>query len=293
MAALATRGCANVLTPTRAACDLLDRAACEQWMRTHRPDVVIHCAAATGGVAWNAAHGFDAFRDNTLMLLHLVDAARSVGTKHMTHVSTSIAYPSGAQTPFQESMLWSGRPGGPTSGYAHAKRLGEVMLELAGRNDALSSCVVMPANVYGEGARMDPERSNVVAAMVRRFVQAANAQAEQVVCWGTGTPLREFIHVDDVAEGIVRATERISDPSPINIGTGTMCSIKELADMIAKAADWHGDIMWDASKPDGVAEVCCDTTRMEQALQWRPHMPLREGIARMVQWFQSEGANCR
>jgi len=129
--------------------------------------------------------------------------------------------------------------------------------------------------------------------MVRRFVQAANAQAEQVVCWGTGTPLREFIHVDDVAEGIVRATERISDPSPINIGTGTMCSIKELADMIAKAADWHGDIMWDASKPDGVAEVCCDTTRMEQALQWRPHMPLREGIARMVQWFQSEGANCR
>lgn len=287
-AALRERGCAELLTPSRADCNLLDGAHTSDWMASHRPDVVVHCAAATGGIAWNAAHGFEAFRDNMLMTLSLVDASRTHGVSHITHVSTSIAYPAHAQPPFVEADLWSGRPGGPTAGYAEAKRLGQVVLELASREGDLTSAVVMPANVYGAGARMDPERANVVGAMVHRFVDAARRGAGGVQCWGTGTPQREFIHVDDVAEGILRATERVTSPEPINLGTGNMCSIRELAELVAASAGWEGTIEWDASKPDGVPRVCCDIARMRSELGWIPTVSLTDGVREMVDWYRAE-----
>ncbi|MDP7029561.1 MAG: NAD-dependent epimerase/dehydratase family protein [Phycisphaerales bacterium] len=286
VAALRARGCAAVLTPSRRDCNLLDLAHTAAWVQANKPDTIIHCAAATGGIAWNAAHGLDAFRDNMLMILSLADAACAHGVSHVTHVSTSIAYPSHTQPPFTEDELWSGRPGGPTAGYAHAKRLGQVVLELGSRSGDLTAAVVMPANVYGSGARMDPDRANVVGAMVRRFVDAASRGLQRVECWGTGTPEREFIHVDDVAEGIVRATERVTVPEPINLGTGRMCSIRELAERVASAAEWTGTIDWDASRPDGVPSVCCDVSRMRSQLDWMPAMSLTDGLREMVDWYQ-------
>jgi nucleoside-diphosphate-sugar epimerase len=257
-------------------------------MHSAQPDIVVHCAAATGGIAWNAANGLAAFRDNMVMSLNLFESAASSGVSHVTHVSTSIAYPAEARPPFAEGTLWNGRPGGPTAGYAHAKRLGQVVLELAQQNSTMTAAVVMPANVYGVGARMEPERANVVAAMVHRFVEASLHGLERVSCWGTGTPQREFIHVDDVAEGIVLATERIDMPDPINLGTGVPCSIRELAELVAEAAEWKGEIDWDTSKPDGVPRVCCDVQRMKTALGWSPEIQLADGVRSMVQWYQHE-----
>ena len=279
-----------MLTPDRHACDLLDPGSVRAWASSAQPGMIIHCAAATGGVAWNAAHGYEAFRDNLLMVMHLVDAAVAYGVQHITHVSTSIAYPADAPVPFKESALWTGRPGGPTSGYAHAKRIGQVVLEHAAAQHGLCSAVVMPANVYGAGARMESDRSNVVAAMVRRFVEAGRRGATSVTCWGTGAPMREFIHVSDVAEGVVRAAERIDIAEPINLGTGIMCSVRELALMVASAADWSGSIEWDASKPDGVPEVCCDVTRMQELLSWGPCTQLEKGLCDMVSWYRAETA---
>ena len=285
---LRARGCGNIVQPTRSNCDLLDRDAVTSWMRSAKPDIVVHCAAATGGIAWNAANGLAAFRDNMVMSLNLFESAASNGVAHVTHVSTSIAYPADATPPFVERTLWDGRPGGPTAGYAHAKRLGQVVLELAQQNSAMTAAVVMPANVYGAGARMEPERANVVAAMVHRFVDASTRDLERVSCWGTGTPQREFIHVDDAAEGIVLATERIDTPEPINLGTGVPCSIRELAELVADAAGWKGEIDWDTSKPDGVLRVCCDVRRMKAALGWSPAIKLADGVRSMVQWYQHE-----
>ena len=285
---LQARGCGNIVQPTRSNCDLLDRDAVHSWMRSANPDIVVHCAAATGGIAWNAANGLAAFRDNMVMSLNLFESAASNGVAHVTHVSTSIAYPASATPPFVERMLWDGRPGGPTAGYAHAKRLGQVVLELAQQNSTMTAAVVMPANVYGVGARMEPERANVVAAMVHRFVDASSRGLDRVSCWGTGSPQREFIHVDDVAEGIVLATERIDTPDPINLGTGIPCSIRELAELVADAAEWKGEIDWDTSKPDGVLRVCCDVQRMKAALEWSPAIKLADGVRSMVQWYQHE-----
>ena len=285
---LRARGCSNIVQPTRSNCDLLDRDAVASWMHSAQPDIVVHCAAATGGIAWNAANGLAAFRDNMVMSLNLFESAASSGVSHVTHVSTSIAYPADARPPFAEGTLWNGRTGGPTAGYAHAKRLGQVVLELAQQNSTMTAAVVMPANVYGVGARMEPERANVVAAMVHRFVEASLHGLERVSCWGTGTPQREFIHVDDVAEGIVLATERIDMPDPINLGTGVPCSIRELAELVAEAAEWKGEIDWDTSKPDGVPRVCCDVQRMKAALGWSPEIQLADGVRSMVQWYQHE-----
>ncbi|MCH2139414.1 MAG: NAD-dependent epimerase/dehydratase family protein [Phycisphaerales bacterium] len=283
--ALAARGCRDVLTPSRGACDLLDRSASLGWMQSHKPDMVVHCAAATGGVGWNNTHAYEAFRDNLLMTLHLVDACIDCGVQHVTHISTSIAYPPTAAVPFEETSLWKERPGGPTAGYAHAKRLGQAVLEHAQSQHGLQSAVVMPANMYGAGARMDPSRSNVVAAMVKRFVDAADTGASEVVCWGSGRPMREFIDVRDVADGVVRAAERVDTPEPINLGTGQMCSIRELAERVASCVGWQGEIQWDTSKPDGVDKVCCDVNRMQQALEWLPCIELEDGLRRMVTWY--------
>ena len=284
---LKARGCAKVLAPSSAVCNLLDAESVGRWFKEHSPDVVVHCAAKTGGIAWNQTHGREAFRDNLLMALFLIDAAVDGGVQHMTHVSSSIAYPGGADIPFVESELWKGRPSGPTAAYAHAKRLGQIPLELACNGSDMSAAIVMPANVYGAGARVDAARANVVGAMVRRFVHAARDGKGHVVCWGSGTPEREFIHVRDVAEGIVRATERVATPQPINLGTGVSCSIRSLAEQTAEAAGWSGVIEWDTSRPDGVPRVCCNVDAMTSQLNWAPTTSLDDGLRDMVSWYQA------
>ncbi len=285
-AALVGQGCRHLLTPGRHECNLLCEKDVTTYMTAHCPDIVIHVAASTGGIAWNAAHGSIAFEENMRMAVHMLSAAATAGCAHVTYLSTSIAYPPSAKIPLHESQLWDGLPAGPTKGYATAKKLGGFFLQQLIHEHDMTGAVLMPANVYGRGARMDPARSNVVAAMVHRFVEAKRDGAKTVTCWGSGTPEREFIHVDDVAEGIVRATACVDDPSPMNLGTGTACTIRELAERTAHAVGWVGEITWDTSKPDGVPRVCCDVTRMQQSLCWKPQITLDEGLKDMVAWHQ-------
>jgi GDP-L-fucose synthase len=153
----------------------------------------------------------------------------------------------------------------------------------------MTGAVVMPANIYGRGARMDSDRSNVVAAMTHRFVDAKRRSLAAVQCWGSGTAEREFIHINDVAEGIVLATERVDDPSPINLGTGKSVTIRRLAELAANAAGWSGEIGWDTTKPDGVPRVCCDISRMRSMLDWTPTTSLDDGLRDMVHWYKNLG----
>ncbi|MCH2141376.1 MAG: NAD-dependent epimerase/dehydratase family protein [Phycisphaerales bacterium] len=287
-AALMEQGCNDILAPSRDECNLLHQEHVTQYLMEHRPNIVIHAAASTGGIAWNAANGSTAFHDNMLMALHTFVAAAQAGCSHITHLSTSIAYPPSATIPLVESQLWDGLPSGPTAGYATAKKLGGFLLQQLISDHDMTAAVVMPANVYGRGARMDPARSNVVAAMVHRFVDAKRLGLDAVTCWGSGKPEREFIHIDDVADGVIRATACIDNPSPINLGTGHACTIRELAERTANAAGWSGHIAWDTSKPDGVSRVCCDVSQMKRSLDWMPKVSLDDGLSDMVRWYQNE-----
>jgi GDP-L-fucose synthase len=287
--ALHARGCANVDTPSSKECNLLDQTSIGNYICANTPDILIHVAARTGGIAWNAAHGAEAFHDNLLMAINVFDAAARHACSHITHVSTSIAYPANAQVPFCEDDLWNGLPGGPTAGYAHAKKIGGLLLSHITREYDMTGAVVMPANIYGRGARMDSDRSNVVAAMTHRFVDAKRRSLAAVQCWGSGTAEREFIHINDVAEGIVLATERVDDPSPINLGTGKSVTIRRLAELAANAAEWNGEIEWDTTKPDGVPKVCCDISRMRGMLDWTPTTSLDDGLRDMVHWYKNLG----
>ncbi len=271
--------------------DLTDRAAGRALFAAHRPDHVIHLAAACGGIAANLARPADFLRDNALMGLHLIDDARQ-HRAGLTLVSTTCAYPQDAPMPLREDTLWHGYPAAATAPYGIAKRLLHEAITTYHRQYCFDGITLLPANLYGPGDHVDPDRSHVVAALVRRFVDAARTDAETVTCWGTGEATREFLHVTDAAYGIALATARHRDPAPVNLGTGVETSIRQLAETIAAAADYRGAIEWDSSKPTGQPRRVLDVSRA-RAFGFEAAVPLEEGVGEMVAWYRSRSADMR
>lgn len=285
-----------LLEPTRAALtplgstdgDLTDRAAVRRLFAAHRPDHVIHLAAACGGIAANLARPADFLRDNTLMGLHLIDEAH----RHragLTLVSTTCAYPQRAPMPLREDTLWHGYPAAATAPYGIAKRLLHEAIASYHRQHGFDGITLVPANLYGPGDHLDPQRSHVVAALVRRFVDAADTGARAVTCWGTGDATRELLHVRDAARGIALATARHRDPAPVNLGTGVETSIRALAETIAAAAGYPGAIEWDTSKPQGQPRRVLAVDRA-RAFGFEATVPLADGIDELVAWYRATRA---
>jgi GDP-L-fucose synthase len=263
---------------------------------SHGPTVIIHCAGAVGGIQANRDQPGRFFFDNMAIAMNLAEEFRRAGliakNAAIVQVGSMTSYPAGAPIPFKEDDLWRGYPDAASAAYGVAKLAAWQLLDAYHRQYGLRAAYVVPVNLYGPGDNIaDEKNAHVAGSLVRRIVEAASTRAPRVVNWGTGSPTREFLYVDDAAEGLLRAAERALaiDPSPvpINLGSGEETSIRSLAELIARLAGYEGTIAWDASKPDGQPRRCLDTARAEHLLGWRARMPLEEGLRRTIEWYRS------
>jgi GDP-L-fucose synthase len=279
----------NIIVPRRRDFDLTVEADVVRLYETGRPDVVIHLAAEVGGIGANMAHPGRFFFANMAMGLHLVEHARRTKLEKFVHTGTVCAYPKFAPIPFREEDLWNGYPEETNAPYGVAKKALFVMLDGYRREYGLESAVAVPVNLYGPGDNFDPSSSHVIPALVRKCEEARLAGADEVVCWGTGSATREFLYVDDAAEGIVRAAEVMTEPVPINLGGGQEISIRDLVTKIASACGYTGRITWDATKPDGQPRRALDISRARDLLDWTPQQNFDAGLAATVEWWRSQG----
>ena len=288
---LRQRGVADdqIVVPRRREYDLTVESNVERLYETARPDVVMHLAAEVGGIGANMEHPGRFFYANMAMGLHLVEHARRRGLEKFVHTGTVCAYPKHCPIPFREEDLWNGYPEETNAPYGIAKKAIFVMLDGYRREYGMNSAVVVPVNLYGPGDNFDPRSSHVIPALVRKCEQARLAGDPQIVCWGTGAATREFLYVDDAAEGIVRAAEVMEEPVPINLGGGMEIPIRDLVDRIAKACTFDGRVEWDASKPDGQPRRGLDISRARSLLGWEPRQEFDAGLVATVAWWREHG----
>ena len=279
----------RIVVPRRKDCDLTVESDVEQLYEEARPDIVIHLAAEVGGIGANMAHPGRFFYDNMAMGLHLVEHARRRGLEKFVHTGTVCAYPKHCPVPFREEDLWNGYPEETNAPYGVAKKAIFVMLDGYRREYGLHSAVVVPVNLYGPGDNFDPQSSHVIPALIRKCEEARLAGSPQIVCWGTGKATREFLYVDDAAEGVVRAAEVMEEPTPINLGGGVETPIRELVGRIAKACRFDGRIEWDASMPDGQPRRGLDISRARKLLGWEPQQDFDRGLEATVAWWRNHG----
>jgi GDP-L-fucose synthase len=287
---LAARGVPEerIFVPRRRDFDLTREADVARLYDIARPDVVIHLAAEVGGIGANMAHPGRFFYANMAMGMHLVEHARRHGLRKFVHTGTVCAYPKHCPVPFHEEDIWNGYPEETNAPYGVAKKAIFVMLDGYLREYGLASAVVVPVNLYGPGDNFDPASSHVIPALIRKCEEARLADQAEVVCWGTGAATREFLYVDDAAEGIVRAAEVIDEPIPINLGGGVEIAIRDLVTKIAAACDYAGKVTWDTPKPDGQPRRSLDISRARTLLGWAPRRDFEAGLAETVAWWRSQ-----
>jgi GDP-L-fucose synthase len=278
----------RIIVPRRRDYDLTVETNVARLYADARPDVVIHLAAEVGGIGANMSQPGRFFFANMAMGLHLVEHARRVGLRKFVHTGTVCAYPKHCPVPFREDDLWNGYPEETNAPYGVAKKALFVMLDGYRRQYGLASAVVVPVNLYGPGDNFDPATSHVIPALIRKCEEARRSQATEIVCWGTGSATREFLYVDDAAEGIVRAAEAMEDPVPINLGGGEEIAIRDLVTRIAKACDFTGRVVWDAAKPDGQPRRSLDISRAKTLLGWQPRQDFDAGLAATVAWWRGQ-----
>jgi GDP-L-fucose synthase len=280
----------RIVVPRRREYDLTVESHVERLYEDARPDVVIHLAAEVGGIGANMEHPGRFFYANMAMGLHLVEHARRRGLQKFVHTGTVCAYPKHCPVPFREEDLWNGYPEETNAPYGVAKKAIFVMLDGYRREYGLKSAVVVPVNLYGPGDNFDPRSSHVIPALIRKCEEARLAGCGTISCWGTGAATREFLYVDDAAEGIVRAAEVMEEPVPVNLGGGDEIAIRDLVGRIARACGFAGRIDWDASKPDGQPRRGLDISRARRLLGWSPRQDFDDGLAATVAWWRREGA---
>jgi GDP-L-fucose synthase len=282
--ALESRGCRGLVGATSSEVDLRDRQATFRFVGEQRPDVMVVAAARVGGILANATYPADFLSENLRIQVNLLDAAVEHRVERVLFLGSSCIYPKLAAQPIHESALLTG-PLEPTNdAYAIAKIAGVLQVQAIRRQHGLPYISVMPTNLYGPGDNFDPLGSHVLPALVRRFHEARESGAAEVTIWGSGTPRREFLHVDDLAAAVLFLLERYDDPEPINVGTGTDVTIRELAQTVADVVGWDGRLVFDPSKPDGTPRKLLDVSRLT-SLGWRPSIDLRTGIQDTYAWF--------
>jgi GDP-L-fucose synthase len=288
-AKLRERGVREIFIPRSSDFDLTTPVAAARMFDAARPDIVVHLAAEVGGIGANQAQPGRFFYANLMMGMNLIEEARRRGIEKFVQVGTVCSYPKLCEVPFRENDLWSGFPEETNAPYGVAKRALGVMLDAYHRQYGLSAAYVILANLYGPGDNFDPRTSHVIPALIRKFTEAVSAGRDRVMCWGTGRASREFLYVEDAAEGILAAAERMGEPTPINLGTGRETTIADVARMIADLVGYTGRIEWDASRPDGQPRRRLDTSRAEEVLGWRAGVKLEEGLRRTAAWWREHG----
>ena len=287
---LKDRGAGRVIVPRKADYDLVHEEAADRLYKDHDPDVILHLAADVGGIGANQDNPGRFFYANMAMALHLVERARihieSGRDFKFVQVGTICAYPKFTPVPFREEELWSGYPEETNAPYGIAKKAAMVMLDGYARQYGLRSAYLLPVNLYGPFDNFHLHTSHVIPASIRKCVAAADGGQDHIECWGTGSASREFLYVDDCAEGILRATEALDEPVPVNLGTCMEITIRELIELIARLTGFQGEIRWDATKPDGQPRRCLDTSRAAELFDWRAQVGFEDGLRQTIDWFR-------
>ncbi|HUC07185.1 MAG TPA: NAD-dependent epimerase/dehydratase family protein [Solirubrobacterales bacterium] len=279
---------AEVRVPRSAEHDLTEPAACREAL--NGAEVVLHLAANVGGIGYNRRNPGPLVRDNMAMGLNVFEACRELGVSKLVAACSVCAYPKFTPVPFKEDDLWSGFPEESNAPYGLAKKMLIVLSDSYRRQYGLDSCVPVIANLYGPDDNFDLEDSHVIAAMVHKYVVAADEGQPQVVLWGTGEPSREFLYVDDAARALLLAAEHADSSEPFNVGTGIETKIRDLAAMVAEATGFQGETVWDTSRPDGQPVRYLDVTRAEEAIGFRTRTDLAEGLKQTVASFRASPA---
>jgi GDP-L-fucose synthase len=253
-------------------------------------EVVIHLAANVGGIGFNRANPAPLVYDNLMMTANIFEQSRAAGVAKLVSACTVCAYPKFVEAPFREENLWDGYPEESNAPYGLAKKMMLVLSDAYRRQYGFDSCAPIVANLYGPGDNFDLESSHVIAAMVRKFVEAQESGAPDVVLWGTGSPSREFLYVDDAARALLLAAERLDVSDPVNVGTGEETRIRDLADTIRRLVGYEGELVWDASRPDGQPTRFLDVARARELIGFEAEVPLEEGLRRTIASFREQGA---
>lgn len=289
---LEKHGFNNLVVRTHAELDLCEQARVREFFDSERPDVVIMAAARVGGIHANNSQPADFIRDNLLVQDNVIDAAYRSGVAKLVFLGSSCIYPKLAPQPIKEDYLLSGALEPTNEWYAIAKIAGLKMAQAYRRQFGFNAISVMPTNLYGPGDNFDLEHSHVLPALIRRFHEAKTRRDASVTIWGTGTPRREFLHVDDLAESILYLLQNYDSEPFVNVGWGMDISIRELAEMVMSVIGYSGELKFDSSKPDGTPRKLLDVERLK-SLGWQPRIPLREGIEQTYRWFAEHFADAR
>jgi GDP-L-fucose synthase len=284
---LRIKGYRNIFVPRSKQYDLRDQQMIVRLYEAARPQIVIHLAAVVGGIGANRENPGSFFYDNAVMGIQMLEYARRFGVEKFVAVGTICAYPKFASIPFREEELWNGYPEETNAPYGLAKKMMLVQAQAYRQQYGFNSIYLLPVNLYGPGDNFDLDTSHVIPALIRKCAEAKERNDEQIVLWGDGSPTREFLYVDDAAEGIVSATESYNGSEPVNLGTGEEISIRDLAGLIAAEVGFCGRIVWDTTKPNGQPRRCLDTSRAQEYFGFTAKRKLREGITRTVAWYLS------
>jgi len=277
----------EVVVPRSNAYNLVEGADVKRLLDETRPDIVIHLAAVVGGIGHNQQNPGRFFYDNLMMGVQLIEQSRLHGVKKFVATGTVCAYPKFTQVPFKEDDLWNGYPEETNAPYGLAKKMMLVQSQAYRQQYGFNSIFLLPANLYGPGDNFDLETSHVIPALIRKCVEARRSGTPFIEVWGSGSASREFLYVEDCAEGIVRAAASYNESDPVNLGNGREVIIKDLVEIIAHVTGFEGEIRWQRSKPDGQPRRQLDTTRAYEKFGFRSGTSLEDGLRKTIDWYES------
>ncbi|WP_078412231.1 GDP-L-fucose synthase family protein [Priestia abyssalis] len=282
---LKARGCHDIFVPRSKEYDLRKERNIVKMLEEYKPDIVIHLAAVVGGIGANKQNPGTFFYDNLMMGAQLIEQTRLLGVEKFVAIGTVCSYPKFAPVPFKESDLWDGYPEETNAPYGLAKKMMLVQSQAYRQQYGFNSIFLLPVNLYGPGDNFDLETSHVIPAIIRKCIEAKDKGDTIITLWGTGNATREFIYVEDAAEGIILATEKYNNSSPVNIGSGYEITIKELAQIIKQLTGFKGKIVWDESKPDGQPRRKLDTRLAEQRFGFKAATDFITGLRKTINWY--------
>lgn len=285
---LRARGAAEVFVPRSENYNLVEQADIDRMLDDSRPDVIIHLAALAGGIGANRARPADFFYINLMMGVQLMHAAWKRGVDKFVAIGTICAYPKFTPLPFREENLWDGYPEETNAPYGLAKKMLLVQAQAYREQYGYNAIYLLPVNLYGPRDNFNLETSHVIPALVRKCIEAQARGDKQVTLWGDGSPTREFLYVEDAADGILLAGERYNGSEPVNLGSGNEISIRNLAEMIARMTGFEGELVWDPSKPNGQPRRALDVSRAEQFFGFRAQTPFEEGLRKTIDWYRAQ-----
>jgi GDP-L-fucose synthase len=290
VARLREHGFDSVHAPRKSEIDLRREADVLRMFDRYRPEVIVHMAAVVGGIGANRAHPGQFFYENLIMGVNLMEQARLHGVRKFVSIGTVCAYPKFTPMPFDEDSLWDGYPEETNAPYGLAKKMLLVQGQAYRQEYGFNAIYLLPVNLYGPGDNVDPESSHVIPALIKKCVEAVESGADEIEVWGDGSASREFLYVDDAAEGIVLATQRFDGAEPVNLGAGREIAIKDLVETIADLCGFQGRIAWDTSKPNGQPRRCLDVSRAERLFGFRAQTEFVDGLRETIAWYRGARA---